>query len=120
MSERVILELPELITERARALAHQTQRRFEDILVEWLRHGATDMPLEQLPDDQILSLRDSTMDARQQRQLTRLLARQREGTLSAAQHTQLDTLMGIYRHGMVRKAHALKIAVERGLQAPIG
>jgi hypothetical protein len=119
MSEVVQLELPETLTERARAIAQRTHQRFEDVLIAWLQQGATDSPLEQLPDEHILALRDLTMDARQQRQLSKLLLLQREGTLTAAQREQLDTLMGVYRRGMVRKAHALKIAVERGLQPPV-
>jgi hypothetical protein len=31
----------------------------------------------------------------------------------------LAFLMGIYRRGMVRKAQALKVAVDRGLQPPL-
>jgi hypothetical protein len=37
----------------------------------------------------------------------------------ADEHGQLDSLMGIYRRGMVRKAQALKVAVDRGLQPPL-
>lgn len=55
------------------------------------------------------------MDEGQQARLTDLLARQREGTLTTEERGQLDTLMGVYRRGMVRKAQALKVAVDRGL-----
>jgi hypothetical protein len=47
------------------------------------------------------------------------LARQREGVLTNAERGQLETLMGIYQRGMVRKAQALKVAVDRGLQSPL-
>jgi hypothetical protein len=47
------------------------------------------------------------------------LARQREGTLNDTERHQLDHLMDVYRRGMVRKAQALKVAVDRGLQQPL-
>ena len=47
-------------------------------------------------------------------------SRQREGELNDNEQVQLDALMLAYRRGLVRKAQALKVAVERGLQPPIG
>ena len=35
------------------------------------------------------------------------------------ERARLDALMRSYRRGMVRKAQALKVAVERGLQPPL-
>jgi hypothetical protein len=41
MSEKVTVELPEELAQRASAVAAQTRRRFEDVLVEWIgRAGA--------------------------------------------------------------------------------
>jgi SRSO17 transposase len=54
----------------------------------------------------------------QQRELSDLLARQREGQLADTERPRLDALLDAYRRGMVRKARALKVAVERGLQPP--
>jgi hypothetical protein len=47
--------------------------------------------------------------------LSDFLARQREGQLNEIEHSQLDELMQVYRYGLVRKAKALKVAVQRGL-----
>ena len=119
MSETVTLEIPDALAQNARDIAAQTHRRVEDVLVEWLARAATDLPVEQLPDDQVLTLRDMEMDDAQQAELSELLARQREGVLTETERAQLDNLMRIYRHGMVRKAQALKVAVDRGLQPPL-
>ena len=119
MSETITLDLPEPLVESARAIAIQTHRRIEDVLIEWLDRAATEIPVELLPDEQVLALRDFEMEHGQQASLSDLLARQREDTLTADERRQLDALLGTYRRGMVRKAQALKVAVDRGLQPPL-
>lgn len=115
MSETIILEIPDVLVENARAIATQTHRRIEDVLIEWLARAATELPIDQLPDQQVLAIRDIQMDASQQAELSELLARQREGLLTELERGQLNELMRIYREGMVRKAQALQVAVARGL-----
>jgi hypothetical protein len=88
-------------------------------LLEWLRCAATDVPVDLLPDEQVLALRDQQISEDEQRELSHLLARQREGSLDGVERRRLDELMHIYRHGMVQKAQALKVAVDRGLQPPL-
>ena len=48
MSETVTLELPDSIA--GRAIAAQTHRPLEEILIEWLARAAADVPVEALPD----------------------------------------------------------------------
>ena len=55
------------------------------------------------------------METQQQEVFSDLLARQQEGQLNDIENRQLDELMQVYRRGLVRKAKALKVAVERGL-----
>ena len=119
MGEIVTLELPEPLAQSARAVARQTQRSVEAVLLEWLDRAATELPVELLPDDQVLALRDIQLSADQQEALSDLLARQREGGLTGVERTQLDSLLALYRRGLVRKAQALKVAVDRGLQLPL-
>jgi predicted transcriptional regulator len=119
MSEIVTLEVPDELAERARAVAAQTHRPMEEVLLEWLARVAADVPVEELPDAEVLALRDLQLDAEEQAELSELLARQREGRLSDDERGRLDVLMRSYRQGMVRKAQALKVAVERGLQPPL-
>jgi hypothetical protein len=56
------------------------------------------------------------MEPEQQAALSNLLDRNREGELDNEEVNQLDELMQVYRRGLVRKAQALKVAVERGLR----
>lgn len=119
MMRRRSADLPDPLVECARAVAVQTHRRIEDVPIEWLDRAATEVSVELLPDEQVLALRDLHMEHGQQASLSDLLARQREGTLTADERGQLDTLMSTYRRGMVRKAQALKVAVDRGLQPPL-
>jgi len=119
MSDTVILELPHELAESARDIAERTNRRIEDVLLEWLDRAVADVPISLLPDDKVLALCDLRMSDEQQEELSDLLGRQREGTLDSTGRTRLDTLMALYRGGMVRKAEALKVAVERGLRPPL-
>jgi len=119
MSETVILELPETITSRARAIAAQTHRPFADVIVEWLARAATDVPVDDLPDTEVLALRDLQLSSTEQMELSDLLALQREGLLTDDHHRRLNALMQSYRQGLVRKAWALKVAVDRGLLPPL-
>lgn len=119
MSEIVTLQLPEPLARSASAIAAHTSRPVEEVLVEWLGRAAADVPIDLLPDEHVLALRDLTMDAAEQEELSALLDGQREHQLDEVQRTRLDHLMGVYRRGMIRKAEALKVAVERGLQPPL-
>jgi hypothetical protein len=116
MAEKVKIELPEELAQRARAVAAQTHRRFEEVLVEWMDRAGTEPAVESLPDEELLALCDSQLDAGQQAELSELLDCNREGLLQEGQRQQLDELMRVYRRGLVRKAQALKTAVARGLR----
>ena len=120
MGHHVTLDLPPELAERAQAVAAQSHRRVEDVLLEWLGRAATDVPVDLLPNEQVPALRDQQMSDDQQRELSDLLARQREGSLDGVERRRLNELMDIYRRGMVQKAQALKVAVDRGLQPPLG
>jgi hypothetical protein len=120
MSEKVTLELPEALAQRARAVAAQTHRRVEDVLVEWIDRAGGEAVVELLPDDQVLALCDGQMEDARQEEVSDLLARNREGLLQGPERERLEELMGVYRRGLVRKAQAWKVAVERGLKPRLG
>lgn len=113
MTETVTLDLPLDVARRARAVAAATNRRVEDVVVEWLGRAAADPPVEVLPDTEVMELANGQMTADDQAALSELLGRQAE--LTAAEREQLDTLLGTYRRGLVLKARAMKEAVARGL-----
>lgn len=116
MAEIITLELPEALAQQAKEIAALTHRRVEEVLIEWLDRASADLPLESLSDEQILVLCDLQMQPNQQDQLSDLLARNQEGSLTEPEVSQLNELMQVYRRGLVKKAKALKVAVERGLR----
>ncbi len=116
MAEIITLELPEPLARQAKEIAALTHRRLEDVLIEWIDRAITDLPIESLPDAQVLDLCDNQLPQEQQITLSDLLARNQEGQLSEPDRQQLDKLMQIYRSGLVRKARALQVAVSRGLR----
>jgi hypothetical protein len=119
MSETVTLEVPDELARRVRDMAIATDRRFEEVVLDWLRRAVEEPAVETLPDRELLTLCDATLDPVEQDALSLLLAGSREGTLSASEKTSLDTLMDTYRRGLVLKARALKAAVDRGLRPPL-
>ncbi|MBW4516680.1 MAG: hypothetical protein KME11_15840 [Timaviella obliquedivisa GSE-PSE-MK23-08B] len=119
MAEIVTLELSEALAQQARQIASLTHRRLEDVLLEWIDRAVTELPIESLPDEQILTLCDLHMEPEQQERLSDLLAQNQEGQISPTELDHLDQLMKIYRRGLVHKARALKVAVEKGLKPPL-
>lgn len=77
---------------------------------------SAELPVESLPNEQILAMCDLQIEPQLQEVLSDFLARQREGQLNDTEVRQLDELMKVYRRGLVSKAKALKVAVERGLK----
>lgn len=119
MSYTVMLELPDNIAQNARQVAMQTERSITDVLLAWLDQAVAEIPVEELSDEQVLALNTMELETSVQAELSDLLALNREGTLPDRQRRRLDELMQIYRHNLVRKAAALKVAVDRGLRPPL-
>lgn len=119
MSEQISIQVSEQVVRHAADVAAQTQRRIEEVLADWLEWVITEMPVEALSDEEVLALTELQLTMEQQATLSDLLARNREGTLDADGRRQLDKLMRIYEHGLLRKAQALRVAVQRGLREPL-
>ena len=119
MSLTVTLELPEVLLQDARHVAQQTEQRVEDVLLDWLRRGANDRPVELLSDEQLLTTAKLQLPMTLQNELSELLELNRESQLEPQQRNRLDELMQAYRQGLVRKAQALKEAVARGIHPPL-
>jgi hypothetical protein len=64
-----------------------------------------------------LAICDSQMTEIDQERMGELLERQREGLLLDGEIELLDELLSVYQQGMIRKAEALKVAIDRGLRA---
>ena len=119
MSQTVTLEVPDTVASHAQQIASMTQRRLEDVLLEWLGQSAAELPVQYLSNEQILALTAEQLPQPLQDELSDLLAKNRESSLRPNEQTRLDTLMTLYRRGLTRKAEALRVAVERKLIAPL-
>lgn len=119
MSESIILELPETLVKQVKEIATLNHRGIEEMLIEWINRAVNDVPLDLLPNEQILALCHLQMTTEQQATFSDLQFRHREEHLNAQETSKLDELMQIYRSGLVRKAQAMNIAVKRGLMLPL-
>jgi hypothetical protein len=116
VAQLITLEIPDSLAQKVRDFAQLTDRPVEAVVLEWLDHASMDLAVESLSDPQVSALCDSEMSSDQQLRLSELLEHNRENTLTQTQREELDLLMQIYRQGLIRKAQALKVAVERGLR----
>jgi len=107
------------VARRAAAVAAETQRRIEDVLAEWLESVVNELPVESLSDAEVLALTEIHVSDEQQRALSQLLGENRDHELTSEGRRKLDELMRIYEHGLLRKAQALRVAVQRGLREPL-
>ncbi len=119
MSAEITIQISERVVNQATQVAAQSQRRIEDVLAGWLEQAITDLPVDALPDEEVLALTELQLTSNQQRTLSDLLTRNRENTLQPKERRQLDELMHTYEHGLLRKAQALRTAVQRGLREPL-
>lgn len=119
MSEQITLHVSDRVVNQATHVAAQTQRRIEEVLANWLEWIVTEMPVETLSNEEVLALTELQLTTEQQATLSNLLAQNQDGTLDAQGQRQLDELMRIYEHGLLRKAQALRVAVQRGLREPL-
>src|SRR5215510_10928568 len=110
MSEPITLQVSDQVVNQAARVAVQSQRRIEEVLVEWLERVVAELPIEALSDEEVLALTELQLAAEQQSSLSVLLAQNQEGTLDSEGRRQLDELMRAYEHGLLRKAQALRVA----------
>jgi len=119
MSEQITLQVSDQVVSHAARVAARTQRRVEEVLESWLEWAISEMPVEALSDEEVLALTESQLMAEQQATLNDLLAQNQEDTLDTEGRRQLDELMRVYERGLLRKAQALRVAVQRGLREPL-
>ncbi len=115
MSESITLELPEPLVKKVKEIAALNRQGIEEMLIEWIDRTINEIPIDTLPDEQVLALCNLQMDGQQQRFFSDLQARNSEGLLNAQEVKKLNELMQVYRHASVRKAMAMQVAVMRGL-----
>ena len=119
MSRQITIEVSDEVARQASHVAAQTKRRLEDVLAGWLQSVISEMPVEALPDDELMALTELHLPPEQQAALSNLLERSRENMLDDDEKRRLDELMRVYERGLLRKAQALRAAVRRGLREPL-
>jgi hypothetical protein len=119
MSQQITIEVSEQVVRQATQVAAQTERSVEEVLASWLEAAVSELPVEELSEEELLALTELRLTGEQQAALDDLLAQNREGTLGVEEKKQLDELMRLYEHGLLRKAQALRVAVQRGFVEPL-
>jgi len=119
MSQQFTIEVSEQVVRQATQVAAQTERSLEEVLASWLEAVVTELPVEELSDEEVLALTELQLSHEQQATLDNLLEQNREGTLDTEKQKQLDELMHLYEHGLLRKSQALRVAVQRELIEPL-
>lgn len=115
MSESITLELSEPLVKKVKEIAALNRQGIEEMLIEWIDRTINEIPIDTLPDEQVLALCNLQMGEQQQGVFSDLQSRNGEGLLNAQEVKKLNELMQVYRHGSVRKAKAMQVAVMRGL-----
>ncbi len=72
-----------------------------------------------LSDEEVVALADLQLAPEQDQRLSDLLHKQQASQLAEAEHIELTKLMQVYQEGLLRKAQALREAVQRGLREPL-
>lgn len=119
MSQQVTIEVSERVMRQARYVAAQTEHSVEEVLASWLESVVIKLPIEEMSDDEVLALTELDLTDEQQAELSDLLAENEEGELNAERQKRFDELMRISERGLLRRAYALRVAVRRGLIAPL-
>jgi hypothetical protein len=119
MSESITLDLPEPLVKKVKEIAMLNHKGIEEMLIEWIDRTINEIPVESLPDDQVLALCNLQINGEQQIMFSDLQSRQNEGQLNPQEISKLNELMQVYRRGTVQKAKAINIAVKRGLMPPL-
>lgn len=119
MSETITIKVSDQVAHFAALLARRKQQPVAEALSDFLESAVNETPVEGLSDSEVMALSEMQLSDEQDATLSELLARQREEQLDDEGRQQLQELMQIYEKGLLRKAQALRVAVERGLRAPL-
>jgi hypothetical protein len=119
MSQPFTIQVSDRVIHQAKRAAANSQRPIEEVLAAWLEQATFQSPVELLADEDVLALTKLSLTDEQQGILSHLLEKNQENALSVGERRQLDEMMRFYEQGLLRKAQALRVAVERGLIAPL-
>src|SRR5262245_54464251 len=116
MGEPLKIKVSDQVARFASQVATQRDLPIEEVLSDLLESAVNEIPVDSLSDDEALAISEMKFSDEQDATLSDLLARQRENQLDSEGRRQLNELMRTYEGGLLRKAQALRVAVERGLR----
>jgi len=127
MSTQITITLPDEVYHRVERLAQLTSRNIADVVTDAIKLSIPAVSLQNeliesvsaLSDEQVMALTQLQMEPEQDQRLSDLLDHQQEGIITETEQIELSNLMQIYQEGLLRKATALKEAVQRGLREPL-
>ncbi len=119
MNQEVTIKTSEQVWQRVSVLAKQKHRKIEKVIEDLLEETVSETKVEDLSDEEVLTLNKLQFGEKQQKTFSNLLKKNRENLLTDKEKLQLDELMWDYESGLLRKSQALRVAVERGLMAPL-
>jgi hypothetical protein len=127
MATRIVVTLQDEVYRRVERLAQLTSRDVADLLADTITLSLPSLDastepvpaVTALPDEAILALTELQLSPAHDRRLSTLLQQQQTQELSAPERAELFALMQRYQEGLLRKAQALREAVQRGLRAPL-
>jgi hypothetical protein len=129
MTTRITLDVPDEVYRRAQDLALVAGREIGEVLSQALALSLASVALApepsdltsmgQLNDGQVLALCELQLPPAQDQRLSELLDRQQAGLISEVERPELTALMQTYQLRLLRKAQALREAVQRGLLPPL-
>jgi hypothetical protein len=125
MSDRITIDLPAGVLQRAEILALRAGRPVGDYLAQTLQQALepfgdlSEANPEDWSEQEVLEAADSQMPEPEDRRLSELLRLQKAGQLQPKDQGELAALMGLYQRGLLRKSQGLREAVRRGLRPPV-
>jgi hypothetical protein len=129
MTTRITLDVPDEVYRRAQDLALVAGREIGEVLSQALSlslapavlapEPADLTPVGQLSNGEVLALCELQLPSGQDQRLSELLDQQQAGLLSEVERPELTALMQTYQLRLLRKAQALREAVQRGLLPPL-
>jgi hypothetical protein len=131
MTVKIALSLPDSVYSRAQQQAQLSDRDITDVLTEAITLSLSPAgipsdiegdsilkPITSLSDTEVIALSQLHKEPEDDRRSSELLDKQQAGTLTEAEGPELWRLMQTYQTMLLRKATALRVAVERGLREP--
>jgi len=118
---QITITLSDEVYNRAKTVASMTGRPVSEVLSEaasaslTVPSGLDEQPVAWLSDSELIALAQSRLSSDSSERLAELLNMQQRRALSNSERTELDSLMEYYHLGQLRKATALRVAVQRGI-----